>query len=226
MSESDEEEEFEKAYASALDKAALIKHYHNPSIFISIIEARKIIQDLDEDLKFIRYYLKNQIETFTEKEKEQKQEKEFNTQHEIYYYKTSIFSTQKAYKDDTQSIYGYSLRPGTPSVSDSDSEDEVEEPPTKIGSLEKKLDGVENVVYQLLGGLFNQSTQSNMIDSHLSCLRGSEYLGDEIDEDKIWPTTRQGDKNEEEIRLLKQQVSKLEGTVQILIQLLSEKVNK
>jgi hypothetical protein len=228
-------EELEEEYASPLNCAALIKHYHNPSLSISIVEARQIISDLNDDLKIVRYYLKNKIETFTEKEKEQQQEKEVDIQHEIYYYETSIFRTQQAYKNDPQSFYGYSLRARTPSVSDSDSEDEVEEfpkPPTKIDSLEKKLEGVENVVYQLLGGLFNQETQSSILDSHLCCLRGNEHSGKinkdatsgEINEETIWPTTRQGDRNEEEIRILKQQVSKLEGTVEMLVRLLVEKL--
>ena len=220
-------QELKEESASALNCAALIQHYHNPSLSISIVESREIISDLNRDLKLIRYYLKNKIETFTEKEKEEQQEKEVNTQHEIYYYETSIFRIQQAYREDPESLYGYSIRPRTPSVSDSDSEDEVEEEPeTKIDSLEKKLDGVENVVYQLLGGLFNQSTQSEMIDSHISSLKGTRYLGNGVNGDAIWPTTRQGDRNEEEIRLLKQQVSKLEGTVEMLVRLLAEKINK
>lgn len=227
MSESDDEEELEKASGSALDRADLIQHYHNPSLLISIVESREIISDLDRDLKLIRYYLKNKIETFTEKEKEEQQEKEVNTQHEIYYYETSIFRIQQGYREDPESLYGYSLRPGTPSVSDSDSdsedEAEVEEPPTKIDSLEKKLDGVENVVYQLLGGLFNQSTQYNMLNSHISCLRGTTCTS-ELEGQSIWPTTRQGDQNEHEIKILKQQVSRLEGTVEMLVRLLAEKL--
>ena len=220
-------QELKEESASALNCAALIQHYHNPSLSIYIVESREIISDLNRDLKLISYYLKNKIETFTEKEKEEQQEKEVNTQHEIYYYETSIFRIQQAYREDPESLYGYSIRPRTPSVSDSDSEDEVEEEPeTKIDSLEKKLDGVENVVYQLLGGLFNQSTQSEMIDSHISSLKGTRYLGNGVNGDAIWPTTRQGDRNEEEIRLLKQQVSKLEGTVEMLVRLLAEKINK
>ena len=102
-------------------------------------------------------------------------------------------------------------------------ESDEEEPESKIDSLEKKLDGVENVVYQLLGGLFNQSTQSNMLGAHLCCLRGSEYQG-EIDEKTIWPTTRQGDQHEKEIQLLKQQVSRLEDTVALLVNVIKNQI--
>jgi hypothetical protein len=103
------------------------------------------------------------------------------------------------------------------------SESDEGEPESKIDSLEKKLDGVENVVYQLLGGLFNQSTQSDIIDSHLCCLRGNEYSG-KIDEETIWPTTRQGDQHEKEIQLLKKQVSRLEDTVALLINVIKNQI--
>jgi hypothetical protein len=111
----------------------------------------------------------------------------------------------------------------SPPIPMSESDSDEGEPESKIDSLEKKLDGVENVVYQLLGGIFNQSTQSNMLAAHLCCLRGSEYQG-EIDEKTIWPTTRQGYQHEEEIKLLKQQVSKLEDTVALLINVIKTQI--
>jgi len=118
--------------------------------------------------------------------------------------------------------------PPIPEFDSSDEEDEEEEerqiPPAKIDDLEKKLDGVENVVYQLLGGLFNQRTQSDMIESHLCCLRGNEYPGEVNKDTSIWPTTRQGDKNEEEIRLLKRQVSRLEDTVSLLVRIIRDQI--
>jgi hypothetical protein len=110
----------------------------------------------------------------------------------------------------------------SPPIPDFDS-DEEEEPKSKIDFLEKKLDGVENVVYQLIGGLFNQSTQTDMIESHLCCLRGNEYPN-KIDEEIIWPTTRQGDQHEEEIQLLKQQVSRLEDTVALLVNVIKNQI--
>ena len=110
----------------------------------------------------------------------------------------------------------------SPSIPDSDSDEG--EPESKIDSLEKKLDGVGNVVYQLLGGLFNQETQSGMLNSHLCCLRGSEYSDEFYEDTSIWPTTRQGDKHEEEIKLLKQQVSRLEDTVALLVNVIKNQI--
>jgi hypothetical protein len=205
----DEEEDVEVEKVSALDRAALIKNYHNPSLFICILEAREFIENLESSIKNKK---KHYGFCFNQQQIED----------EIHYYKTAIFRARQTYKEDAQSLYGYSLRPRTPSVSDSDSEDEVEEPSAKMDELEKKIDNVENVVYQLLGGLFNQTTQSNIIDSHLCDLRGTRFLGAGINEESIWPTTRQGDQNEEEIRLLKQQVSKLEGTVEMLVRIIKD----
>ena len=218
-----QEEDIEE---KAIDRAALIQHYHNPSLSISIIEAKEIIQDLERDLKGHRCYCKSPVRIFTEKEKEQQQEKDVNIQHEICYYETSIFRTQQAYKDDAQSVYGYSLRPRTPSVSDSDSEDEVdEEPESRIDILEKKISSVQDELYQIVGGIYNQQTQSNVIDNHLSQIyHGKTSVAIDEEKESIWPTTRQGDANEEEIKLLKQQVSRLEDTVAVLVRIIRDQV--
>ena len=98
---------------------------------------------------------------------------------------------------------------------------EEEEPESKIDILEKKISGVEGVVYQLLGGLFNQETQDNVLHSHIEYLKGNMYTG-ELEGQPIFPTTRQGDQHEEEIRLLKQQVSKLEDTVALLVRIIRD----
>lgn len=190
-------EEHEDEVESALDRAALIQNYHNPSLYISILEARTIISDLSYDLERTNPYYRRFKHSLSKEE-------------EIKYYETAILQTHQTYKEDPQSIYGYSLRPRTPS----DKEE-------KIDSLEKKINGVENVVYQLIGGLYNQRTQSDIIDAHLCCLSGNKYRGT-VDEDTICPTTRQGDQHEEEIKLLKRQVSKLEDTVALLIRIIKE----
>ena len=63
-----------------------------------------------------------------------------------------------------------------------------------------------------------------MIEAHLCCLRGNEYAGEIYEDTSIWPTTRQGDKNEKEIRLLKRQVSKLEDTVSLLVRIIRDQI--
>jgi hypothetical protein len=83
-------------------------------------------------------------------------------------------------------------------------EKKVEEQEEKIKKLEAKLEGVHTVVYQLLGGLFNQREQGYILDKHLAYLF-SETLPQSLMETSkwgIWPTTRQGDENERRIERL------------------------
>lgn len=144
-------------------------------------------------------------------------------QNEIDFYKMQIWCFERGDERDWGDERGKELDRDAltiPSLSDSYiSSDEDEED----DSLEQKINRVEDVVYQLVGGLFNQKTQSNMIESHLCSLNGTKYTGNHVDEDTIWPTTRQGDQHEEEIKLLKHQVSKLEDTVALLVRLIREK---
>ena len=90
-----------------------------------------------------------------------------------------------------------------------------------IEKLKKKIDCTQNVVYQLIGDLYNQTTQATAIHTHLNTLfeyklqdKDSDEESDEesdkeeekqVDKSKwnIWPTTRQEDENEEHIKLLK-----------------------
>ena len=78
-----------------------------------------------------------------------------------------------------------------------------------------KLIKIENVVYQLLGGLFNQSTQENILHSHLDDLLddGANSWKPLYDNDKCkwidWPTTRQGDYCERRIETLEKELNML-----------------
>jgi hypothetical protein len=83
-------------------------------------------------------------------------------------------------------------------------EKKVEEQDAKIKKLEEKLDGVHSVVYQLLGGLFNQCEQNNILEKHLSNLFNETLPQCSMETSKwgIWPTTRQGDNNERRIERL------------------------
>jgi len=67
-----------------------------------------------------------------------------------------------------------------------------------VDNLSKKLEGVHDVIYQLVGGLYCQRTQSRMIDMHFYHLGFEEYKNVTNKYDThpsgIWPTTRQGDR--------------------------------
>ena len=90
----------------------------------------------------------------------------------------------------------------------------------KVVKEEKnKLDKMQEVVHQLLGGLFNQVTQSNILKQHCNRLSDNEEFDpcqfEEFDpcqfEDDIMPTTRQGDKNTKDIAQLSALVSTLQN---------------
>ena len=68
---------------------------------------------------------------------------------------------------------------------------------------------MHQTVYQLIGGLFNQRTQSYIIDMHLNTLLNLEQKYDEEEIKKIRknkkiidPTTRQGDNNAKRLYVL------------------------
>ena len=90
-----------------------------------------------------------------------------------------------------------------------------------IQELQKKLDGVQTVVYQLLGGLFNQSDQRQILENHLSNLFSepprviSRFEDPEEDDSKWerWPTTRQGDENEYRIQQLEKEFNELASSL-------------
>ena len=93
-------------------------------------------------------------------------------------------------------------------------EQKVEEQAATIKAMEEKLEGVHNVVYQLVGGLFNQSTQTAVICQQLSCLIPDYEFAEQIkDGDNIWPTTRQGDANENRIETLEKELQEVIAVV-------------
>ncbi len=88
---------------------------------------------------------------------------------------------------------------------------------SEVASLEKvvkqekkKVDKIQEVVHQLLGGLFNQETQANILKQHVNRLLDDEEFDPCKMEDNIMPTTRQGDENAREITNLSQVVSTLQ----------------
>ena len=90
----------------------------------------------------------------------------------------------------------------------------IEEQANKIEELSKKLDGVQNVVYQLLGGLFNQQTQGQTLEDHVCVLYSKERIRSRFEDPddsawEQWPTTRQGDDSERRIEALEQTVREM-----------------
>jgi hypothetical protein len=82
-----------------------------------------------------------------------------------------------------------------------------------------KIEKIENVVYQLLGGLFNQSTQSEVLNQNLDMLLDDNEVcwsptnGTSKSKWEIWPTTRQGDDSELRIQKLENELKQVKRFV-------------
>lgn len=88
----------------------------------------------------------------------------------------------------------------------------IQEHADKIEALERKLEGTHNVVYQLIGGLFHQRDQNQILKLHTDILFGRQ-LGKYSDDTSKWdnyPTTRQGDECEKKIAELEVKLQMLE----------------
>jgi hypothetical protein len=72
-------------------------------------------------------------------------------------------------------------------------ERKVKKQQKRIDILEEKLERCVSVVHQLLGGLYNQTTQKNTLDGYISILFNQPKSIALEDTDSDWPTTRQGD---------------------------------
>jgi hypothetical protein len=87
-------------------------------------------------------------------------------------------------------------------------EERVKAQAETIETLGKKLVNVTETVYQLVGGLFHQKNQGEAIDYHTGMLYGftpnrvEREEEEEYDDKLLWPTTRQGDENQERIMKL------------------------
>ena len=85
----------------------------------------------------------------------------------------------------------------------------------RVKDLETQIENVRETVHQLLGGLFNQETQTDILNQHVDRLFGRttyvENIVDTIPNPNmwdIWPTTRQGDFNEKRIEKLERLLNK------------------
>ena len=87
----------------------------------------------------------------------------------------------------------------------------------KIKKLRKQLKGTQEVVYQLLGGLFCHRTQSAILEEHTARLFDIPYNPDLNQEDTHkyghYPVTKQGDENEKRIEKLESLVANMMNTM-------------
>jgi len=93
----------------------------------------------------------------------------------------------------------------------SDQNELIEKLQKENKSLKSKLKGHEVTIYQLLGGLFNQRDQENILSTHLAELHGEdiEDLPKDTSRWSVFPTTRQGDALEQELAKHAQQIESL-----------------
>ena len=88
----------------------------------------------------------------------------------------------------------------------------------EITALKKDVENIQYVVYQLLGGLFCQTTQSRGLETKTNILLSRKqhdglnevHVAALETEENIWPTTRQGDENTEKIKILEERINELE----------------
>jgi hypothetical protein len=90
----------------------------------------------------------------------------------------------------------------------------IEEQESRIEKLVQMCEATQTVVYQLLGGLFNQESQNQILQDNLSILFSEERVRSRFEEPddsvwKHWPTTRQGDHSERRIEALEQTVREM-----------------
>ena len=93
----------------------------------------------------------------------------------------------------------------------------VEEQKNKIQKLEKKMDDMNEVIRQFVGGLFCQRTQQGILENFLRVLDGDGFSSEPLPEDthnwSHWPTTRQGDDCEKRISELEVYMRDVTGDI-------------
>jgi tRNA U34 5-carboxymethylaminomethyl modifying enzyme MnmG/GidA len=93
----------------------------------------------------------------------------------------------------------------------------VEEQKNKIQKLEEKISNIDEVIKQLVGGLFCQSTQEGILENYLRVLDGEGFSSKLLPEDthnwNHWPTTRQGDDCEKRIADLERYMRDVTGDI-------------
>ncbi len=89
--------------------------------------------------------------------------------------------------------------------------DEIKNLREIIDKQSKTIEGIHHCIYQLVGGLYCQSTQAKMIDQHLEVLgfENCDINSKNTHPSGIWPTTRQGDSNQKRIEELENTIREM-----------------
>ena len=91
----------------------------------------------------------------------------------------------------------------------SEYEEIINELKNKNQQLETDVYNLQEVVHQLIGGLFNPNTQEHVMNRQLNILFPGEYSKLSEKNENSFPTTRQGDENQERIHQLEEKVNSL-----------------
>jgi uncharacterized coiled-coil protein SlyX len=87
----------------------------------------------------------------------------------------------------------------------------------RITELERKLNRQEDIIYQLIGGLFHQTKQRDTLEYWVDTLFDRPHTTPSSNQEgDNWPTTRQGDELEVEVKGLKKAMSHLEDKLKRL----------
>lgn len=93
-------------------------------------------------------------------------------------------------------------------------EQKVEEQAATIKTMEEKLRSVQDTVYKLIGGIFNQRTQGATLGNLVNNLYSRSGYDRETEiTENMWPTTRQGDANESRIETLEKELQEVIAVV-------------
>ena len=90
----------------------------------------------------------------------------------------------------------------------------VEDQGEIIQKQAQQIERLQDTVYQLIGGLFNQQKQAEQIDLAVAMLRNRKpkrQQEDDPDYYTVWPTTRQGDDLEHRMTELETKMEKIDG---------------
>jgi hypothetical protein len=83
----------------------------------------------------------------------------------------------------------------------------------KVVVLEEKIESLQSLLYQLVGGLFNQESQSEILNNYINQIYPNQNsVTFNKDKNSKWgfdPTTRQGDECEERLSVIESQLMKV-----------------